>query len=142
MTAEKVETLSSSNLKPIKTFPTSNMTFSDSALRLAIALNADDIGFHAIHSTALASLTDTLNYYLSKLSVSVHRFSNHAGRTEPTIDDVRLAYQSMNIDTQQMTDFISNVEPSQFPVKIPFYPLPCRRNRLEANVDEDEERPE
>lgn len=45
------------------------------------------------------------------------------GRTEENLDDLGLAFRHMNIDVQELAEYIKNVEPVQCPVSVPKFPV-------------------
>lgn len=51
------------------------------------------------------------------------------GRTEPNLDDLGLAFRYMNIDIQELAEYVKNVDSVQCPVQVPHYPL-RRENHL------------
>lgn len=51
------------------------------------------------------------------------------GRTEANLDDLGLAFQHMNIDTQELTEYIKNVDSVPYPIAVPKFPIQ-RENHL------------
>lgn len=56
-------------------------------------------------------------------------FFSTVGRTEPNLDDLGLALHFMNIDIQELAEYVKNVDSVQCPVQVPQYPL-RRENHL------------
>lgn len=46
------------------------------------------------------------------------------GRSEPNLDDIGLTFREMGIHIEDLSDYVNNVEPSQFPHELPKYPVP------------------
>lgn len=51
------------------------------------------------------------------------------GRTEPNLDDLGLTFQHMNIDIQELAEYVKNVDSVPCPIQIPKYPV-RRENHL------------
>lgn len=51
------------------------------------------------------------------------------GRTEANLDDLGLAFRHMNIDIQELTEYIKNVDSVPCPVTVPKFPIQ-RENHL------------
>lgn len=51
------------------------------------------------------------------------------GRTEPNLDDLGLTFQYMNIDIQELAEYVKNVDSVPCSVQVPQYPVQ-RENHL------------
>lgn len=51
------------------------------------------------------------------------------GRTEPNLDDLGLTFQHMNIDIQELVEYVKNVDSVSCPIQIPQFPV-RRENHL------------
>lgn len=51
------------------------------------------------------------------------------GRTEANLDDLGLAFHHMNIDIQELIEYVKNVDCVQCPIQVPRYPVQ-RENHL------------
>lgn len=51
------------------------------------------------------------------------------GRVEPNLDDLGLAFKNMNIDIQELADYVKNVESVPCAIPVPKLPVP-RENHL------------
>lgn len=51
------------------------------------------------------------------------------GRTEPNLDDLGLTFQHMNIDIQELAEYVKNIDSVPCSIPIPKYPVQ-RENHL------------
>lgn len=119
-----------------------SLSYSNALLRVIVAKICQDVGWHTAHVSALNVLSDLLKLYIKQISVAAVNFANHAGRSQPTIDDVAVAFNYLSIDISQLQNYILNVDSSPLDIKVPFFPLPCKQNRVLDRTDPDEERDE
>lgn len=50
------------------------------------------------------------------------------GRTEPNLDDLGLTFRDMAISIQDLSDYVTNVEPTSFHEEISKFPIPKEHN--------------
>ena len=121
----------------------SSVTFNFSALRVAVSKICNDIGWHAAHVSTLDILSSLLSYYMRQVSIAAVDYANHNGRNEPNLADLAMAFKYLNIDLNQIQDYVLNVEQSPLPFKLSFYPVKCNHSRqFDHCSDSDSERPE
>lgn len=118
------------------------LTYTNSLLRIIVSKICQDVGWHSAHISALNVLSDVFAHYIQQISVSALQYANHAGRSQPTFEDLAIAFNHLKIDLNQLQNYISNVDSSPLDIKVPFYPLSCRRNRVLDRTEFDEERAE
>ncbi|XP_054011297.1 transcription initiation factor TFIID subunit 3-like isoform X2 [Hylaeus anthracinus] len=103
--------------------------YSRSVLKMAVAQICQTIGWHSINSTPLEFMVDLMQEYILRISKLTHQYAEILGRTEANLDDLGLAFQHMNIDIQELTEYIKNVEPVPYPIAVPKFPIQ-RENHL------------
>ncbi|XP_011059618.1 PREDICTED: transcription initiation factor TFIID subunit 3 isoform X3 [Acromyrmex echinatior] len=103
--------------------------YSRNVLKIVVAQICQTIGWHSINSTPLEFLTDLLQEYLLRISKLTHQYAEVLGRTEPNLDDLGLTFQYMNIDIQELAEYVKNVDSVQCPIQVPQYPI-RRENHL------------
>ncbi|XP_041674445.1 uncharacterized protein LOC108102367 isoform X2 [Drosophila eugracilis] len=96
---------------------------SDLAL-VIIAQIAQTIGYSSTLSAPLELLQDIMHKFTQEFSRDLHGHMEHANRTQPNLKDARLSIKNLNINIQELLDYIGNVEPvgfardvAQFPIK-------------------------
>ncbi|XP_018057154.1 PREDICTED: transcription initiation factor TFIID subunit 3 isoform X1 [Atta colombica] len=103
--------------------------YSRNVLKIVVAQICQTIGWHSINSTPLEFLVDLLQEYLLRISKLTHQYAEVLGRTEPNLDDLGLTFQYMNIDIQELAEYVKNVDSVQCPIQVPQYPI-RRENHL------------
>ncbi|XP_077267986.1 TBP-associated factor 3 isoform X3 [Temnothorax americanus] len=103
--------------------------YSRNVLKIVVAQICQTIGWHSINSTPLEFLVDLLQEYLLRISKLTHQYTEVLGRTEPNLDDLGLTFQYMNIDVQELAEYVKNVDSVPCPVQVPKYPV-RRENHL------------
>ena len=46
------------------------------------------------------------------------------GRTEPNLDDLGLTFQDLNVNVEELSDYVHNVDPLPFVTEVPKFPVP------------------
>ncbi|XP_011637929.1 transcription initiation factor TFIID subunit 3 isoform X2 [Pogonomyrmex barbatus] len=103
--------------------------YSRSVLKIVVAQICQTIGWHSINSTPLEFLVDLMQEYLFRVSKLTHQYAEVLGRTEANLDDLGLAFQYMNIDIQELAEYVKNVDSIPCVVQVPQYPI-RRENHL------------
>ncbi|XP_011708270.1 PREDICTED: transcription initiation factor TFIID subunit 3 isoform X2 [Wasmannia auropunctata] len=103
--------------------------YSRNVLKIVVAQICQTIGWHSINSTPLEFLVDLLQEYLLRVSKLTHQYTEVLGRTEPNLDDLGLTFQYMNIDIQELAEYVKNVDSVPCPIQVPQYPI-RRENHL------------
>ncbi|XP_076172400.1 TBP-associated factor 3 isoform X1 [Ptiloglossa arizonensis] len=103
--------------------------YSRSVLKMVVAQICQTIGWHSINSTPLEFMVDLMQEYILRISKLTHQYAEILGRTEANLDDLGLAFQHMNIDTQELTEYIKNVDSVPYPIAVPKFPIQ-RENHL------------
>lgn len=103
--------------------------YSRSVLRMVVAQICQTIGWHSINSTPLEFMVDLMQEYILRISKLTHQYAEILGRTEANLNDLGLAFQHMNIDIQELTEYIKNVDYVPSPITVPKFPI-RRENHL------------
>ncbi|KAL0108604.1 hypothetical protein PUN28_015224 [Cardiocondyla obscurior] len=103
--------------------------YSRNVLKIVVAQICQTIGWHSINTSPMEFLVDLMQEYLLRVSKLTHQYSEVLGRTEPNLDDLGLAFQYMNIDIQELAEYVKNVDSVPCPIQIPQYPV-RRENHL------------
>ncbi|XP_051173985.1 transcription initiation factor TFIID subunit 3 isoform X2 [Leptopilina boulardi] len=103
--------------------------YSRSVLRLVVAQMCQTVGWHSINSTPLEFLVDLMHEYLLRISRLTHQYCEVVGRTEPNLDDLGLAFRHMNINIEELSEYVRNVDSIPCPISVPKLPIP-RENHL------------
>ncbi|XP_076224873.1 TBP-associated factor 3 isoform X2 [Nomia melanderi] len=103
--------------------------YSRSVLKMVIAQICQTIGWHSINSTPLEFMVDLMQEYILRIAKLTHQYAEILGRTETNLDDLGLAFQHMNIDIQELSEYIKNVDPVPYPIAVPKFPV-RRENHL------------
>ncbi|XP_076665958.1 TBP-associated factor 3 isoform X3 [Andrena cerasifolii] len=103
--------------------------YNRSVLRMVVAQICQTIGWHSINSTPLEFMVDLMQEYILRISKLTHQYAEILGRTESNLDDLGLAFRHMNIDPQELSEYIKHVESVTCPVAVPKFPI-HRENHL------------
>ncbi|XP_012137235.1 TBP-associated factor 3 isoform X4 [Megachile rotundata] len=103
--------------------------YSRSVLRMVVAQICQTIGWHSINSTPLEFMVDLMQEYLLRISKLTHQYAEILGRTEANINDLGLAFRHMNIDVQELAEYIKNVDSVPCSIMVPKFPI-RRENHL------------
>ncbi|XP_046485681.1 transcription initiation factor TFIID subunit 3 isoform X1 [Neodiprion pinetum] len=98
--------------------------YSRNVLRVVVAQICQTIGWHSINSTPLEFLVDLMQEYLTRTSKLTHQYAEVLGKTEPNLDDLGLAFQHMNIDIQELAEYVKNVDSVPCAIEVPKFPVP------------------
>ncbi|XP_063851450.1 transcription initiation factor TFIID subunit 3-like isoform X2 [Scylla paramamosain] len=117
--------------------------FTSEILKICVGQICQSIGYQGVFSTPLEVLTDLLHRYLTELCRLTHRYTEHFGRTEPSLDDLGLAFMDMGISVPELEDYFSNVDCPPFPHPLPALPVtrPSNLNFLKPGAREILSRP-
>ncbi|KAG7208725.1 hypothetical protein KM043_014923 [Ampulex compressa] len=96
---------------------------------MVVAQICQTIGWHSINSTPLEFMVDLMQEYLLRVSKLTHQYAEVLGRTEANLDDLGLAFQHMNIDIQELAEYVKNVDSVACPIAVPKFPM-RRENHL------------
>ncbi|XP_015584761.1 transcription initiation factor TFIID subunit 3 isoform X2 [Cephus cinctus] len=97
--------------------------YSRAVLRMVVAQICQTIGWHSINSTPLEFMVDLMQEYLLRVSKLTHQYSEVLGRTEANLDDLGLAFQHMNIDIQELAEYVKNVDSVACAIEVPKFPV-------------------
>ncbi|XP_043468256.1 transcription initiation factor TFIID subunit 3 isoform X1 [Leptopilina heterotoma] len=103
--------------------------YSRGVLRLVVAQMCQTVGWHSINSTPLEFLVDLMHEYLLRISRLTHQYCEVVGRTEPNLDDLGLAFRHMNINIEELSEYVRNVDSIPCPISVPKLPV-ARENHL------------
>ncbi|XP_012258463.1 transcription initiation factor TFIID subunit 3 isoform X2 [Athalia rosae] len=97
--------------------------YSRGVLRVVVAQICQTIGWHSINSTPLEFMVDLMQEYLMRTAKLTHQYAEVLGRTEGNLDDLGLAFQHMNIDIQELAEYVKNVDSVPCAVEVPKFPV-------------------
>ncbi|XP_023246704.1 transcription initiation factor TFIID subunit 3 [Copidosoma floridanum] len=97
--------------------------YSRNVLKVVVAQICQTIGWHSIHTTPLEFMVDLMQEYIFHLAKLSQQYSQVLGRCEANLDDLGLAFQDMNIDLQELAEYIKNVEPVPCALSVPKLPI-------------------
>ncbi|XP_012221841.2 transcription initiation factor TFIID subunit 3 isoform X3 [Linepithema humile] len=103
--------------------------YSRSVLKMVIAQICQTIGWHSINTTPLEFMVDLMQEYLLRVSKLTHQYAEVLGRTEPNLDDLGLTFRYMNINIQDLAEYVKNVDSVPCLTQVPQYPV-RRENHL------------
>lgn len=103
--------------------------YSRSVLKMVVARICQTIGWHSINTTPLEFMVDLMQEYLLRVSRLTHQYAEVLGRTEPNLDDLGLAFRYMNIDIQELVEYVKNVDSVPCLTQVSKYPVQ-RENHL------------
>lgn len=103
--------------------------YSRAVLRMVVAQICQTIGWHSINSTPLEFMVDLMQEYILRISKLTHQYAEVLGRTEPNLDDLGLAFRHMNIDIQELAEYVKNVDSVPCSITVPKFPVK-RENHL------------
>ncbi|KAH8342755.1 hypothetical protein KR084_006073, partial [Drosophila pseudotakahashii] len=95
---------------------------SDLAL-VVIAQITQNIGYSCTLSAPLELLQDILQKFTQEFARDLHCHMEHANRIEPSLKDAHLSIKNLNINVQELLDYIGNVEPVGFTRDVPQFPI-------------------
>ncbi|XP_012277504.1 transcription initiation factor TFIID subunit 3 isoform X2 [Orussus abietinus] len=97
--------------------------YSRGILKMVVAQICQTIGWHSINSTPLEFMVDLMQEYLMRVSKLTHQYAEVLGRTEANLDDLGLAFQHMNIDIQELVEYVRNVDSIPCAIEVPKFPV-------------------
>ncbi|CAL7941793.1 unnamed protein product [Xylocopa violacea] len=97
--------------------------YSRSVLRMVVAQICQTIGWHSINSTPLEFMVDLMQEYILRISKLTHQYAEILGRTEANLNDLGLTFRHMNIDIQELAEYIKNVDSVTCPIAVPKFPI-------------------
>ncbi|EZA56532.1 Transcription initiation factor TFIID subunit [Ooceraea biroi] len=74
-------------------------------------------------------MVDLMQEYFLRIARVTHQYAEVLGRTDANLDDVGLAFQHMNIDIQELIEYVKNVDSVPCVVQVPQFPV-RRENHL------------
>ncbi|XP_016944177.2 uncharacterized protein Taf3 isoform X2 [Drosophila suzukii] len=95
---------------------------SDLAL-VVIAQITQTIGYSCTLSAPLELLQDIMQKFTQEFARDLHCNMEHANRIEPSLRDAQLSMKNLNINVQELLDYIGNVEPVGFTRDVPQFPI-------------------
>ncbi|KAK0161710.1 hypothetical protein PV327_008129 [Microctonus hyperodae] len=97
--------------------------YSRGILKIVVAQICQIIGWHSINSTPLEFMVDLMQEYLLRISRVAHQYAEILGRTDPNLDDLGLAFQQMNVDINQLAEYVKNVDSVPCAISVPKFPI-------------------
>lgn len=101
-------------------------TYSEAALKVAIAQLAQNVGWHGIGSNSFEILIDLCSRYVKEIGKVSTCFANQYNRTQVNFDDLQLAFNTLNISISELEDYYTHVDAipfvkgnlAKYPVKV------------------------
>ncbi|XP_017033629.3 uncharacterized protein Taf3 isoform X1 [Drosophila kikkawai] len=97
--------------------------YSSDLCRIVIAQISQTIGYNCTLSAPLELLQDVMLKFMLEFARDLHGHMEHANRLEPSVKDARHSLKSLNINIQELLDYIGNVEPVGFTRDVPQFPI-------------------
>ncbi|KAK0169806.1 hypothetical protein PV328_010446 [Microctonus aethiopoides] len=97
--------------------------YSRGILKIVVAQICQIIGWHSINSTPLEFMVDLMQEYLLRIARVAHQYAEILGRTDPNLDDLGLAFQQMNVDINQLAEYVKNVDSVPCVISVPKLPI-------------------
>ncbi|KAH8384928.1 hypothetical protein KR200_007914, partial [Drosophila serrata] len=97
--------------------------YSSDLCRVVIAQITQTIGYSSTLSAPLELLQDVMQKFMDEFARDLHGHMEHANRLEPSVKDARHSFKSLNINVQELLDYIGNVEPVGFTRDVPLFPI-------------------
>ncbi|KAH8252420.1 hypothetical protein KR038_010259, partial [Drosophila bunnanda] len=97
--------------------------YSSDLCRIVIAQITQTIGYSSTLSAPLELLQDVMQKFMDEFARDLHLHMEHANRLEPSVKDARHSLKSLNINVQELLDYIGNVEPVGFTRDVPQFPI-------------------
>ncbi|XP_065363175.1 uncharacterized protein Taf3 isoform X2 [Calliphora vicina] len=91
-------------------------------LRVAVAQICQTIGYNATQTAPLELLQDVLDKFLREFTRDLRRQVEHYNRTDANLNDVTLTLSSINVNLNELLDYVNNVEPVPFALEVPKFP--------------------
>ncbi|GAB1602317.1 transcription initiation factor TFIID subunit 3-like [Argonauta hians] len=98
-------------------------------LRIVVAQICQHLGWHSANSTPLEVLTDVTERYILDVSKLTHQYAEQYGRTKVNLNDLGLAFRTMDISVSELEDYIKHVDAFPFGKELIAFPKP-KKNKL------------
>lgn len=100
-------------------------TYSEEALKIAIAQLAQNVGWHGIGSNSFEILIDLCARFMKEIGKTSTCIANQYNRTQVNYNDLQLAFNYLGISVSELEDYYTHVEsipfvkgnPARYPVK-------------------------
>ncbi|XP_014778658.1 transcription initiation factor TFIID subunit 3 [Octopus bimaculoides] len=93
-------------------------------LRVVVAQICQHLGWHSTNSTPLEVLTDVTERYILDVSKLTHQYAEQYGRTKVNLNDLGLAFRTMDISISELEDYIKHVDAFPFEKELVVFPKP------------------
>ncbi|XP_011496850.1 PREDICTED: transcription initiation factor TFIID subunit 3 isoform X2 [Ceratosolen solmsi marchali] len=97
--------------------------YSRNVLKMVVAQICQTIGWHSINSTPLEFMVDLMQEYIFQLSKLTQQYTQVLGRSDANLDDLGLAFRHMNINLQELAEYVKNVDSVPCVVAVPKLPI-------------------
>ena len=89
-------------------------TYSEEALKIAIAQLAHNVGWHGIGSNSFEILIDVTARFMKQIAKTSSCVANQYNRTQVNFDDLRLAFNYLGISVNELEDYYKHVDAIPF----------------------------
>ena len=115
-------------------------TFSEEALKIAIAQLAQNVGWHGIGSNSYEILIDLCARFMKEIGKTSTCIANQYNRTHVNYNDLQLAFNYLNISVSELEDYYTHVESIPFVKGVPArYPVQSSRGPKRINYPDPSE---
>lgn len=116
------------------------LTYSEQALKLAIAQLAQNVGWHGIGSNSFEILIDLCARFMKEIGKTSKCIANQYNRTQVNYNDLQLAFNYLGISVSELEDYYTHVESIPF-VKgaPPRYPVQSLKGPKRINYPDQSE---
>uniref|UniRef100_A0A1A9ZIK8 Bromodomain associated domain-containing protein n=1 Tax=Glossina pallidipes TaxID=7398 RepID=A0A1A9ZIK8_GLOPL len=96
--------------------------YMNEVLRVGVAQICQNIGYDSTKTVALEVLQDILDRFLKALTRDLRQRVEHYNRTEANLNDVALTLSNCDINLDELTEYVINVDPIAFAFEVPKFP--------------------
>lgn len=116
------------------------LTYSEEALKIAIAQLAQNVGWHGIGSNSFEILIDLCARFMREIGKTSKCIANQYNRTQVNFDDMQLAFNYMGVSLNELEDYYTHVEAIPF-VKgnLVKYPIKSAKGAKRINYPDQNE---
>ncbi|XP_003427022.2 transcription initiation factor TFIID subunit 3 isoform X1 [Nasonia vitripennis] len=97
--------------------------YTRNVLKMVVAQICQTVGWHSINSTPLEFMVDLMQEYIFQVSKLTQQYAQVLGRCDANLDDLGLAFRHMNIDLQELAEYVKNVDSIPCVVSVPKLPI-------------------
>ncbi|KAK2704697.1 transcription initiation factor TFIID subunit 3-like [Artemia franciscana] len=100
--------------------------FASKILKTSVSQICTVVGWTNAHVSALDLLTEITRRFICETGQHVHRYSELFGRTQPTLDDLLLAFDDMEVSIPDLEEYVQSVYPIPPSHAVAAFPVPTQ----------------